>query len=319
MCRDQSRVADLTVVVPSYNHSRFIERTLRSIFVQSILPRKLIVIDDGSSDESVTTIERALKDCEFETELIARENRGLSKTLNEGFGLCNTEYFAYLGSDDIWLAEFIEKNIAILDQNKDACLVFGHSFVIDDDDYVLDRTDNWFRFDPESILCSLLEGKVFSSPTVVYRASMLGEGPWNETSESEDYELYLKLCRKYSFALNSEPLSAWRQHETNTSRDLPKIFREMVRAQKEALNCLDLKPSDRRKYRGSLLTEGAINYARYGFKKEALSILLSGASIPFSRKLEIVKRLLMPSSIVSWNRSRKHSKARRNFGKLIDG
>ncbi|HLM59831.1 MAG TPA: glycosyltransferase family A protein, partial [Pyrinomonadaceae bacterium] len=73
----------VSVLVPSYNHAPFIERTLRSIFKQTLAPKKLIVIDDGSKDESAAIIERVLEDCPFSAEFIRRENRGLSVTLNE--------------------------------------------------------------------------------------------------------------------------------------------------------------------------------------------------------------------------------------------
>ena len=78
-------MSEIFVLVPSYNHAPFVERTLRSIFAQTLAPKKLIVIDDGSKDESVEIIERVLRDCPFENEFIARENRGLCATLNEGF------------------------------------------------------------------------------------------------------------------------------------------------------------------------------------------------------------------------------------------
>lgn len=95
--------ADVSVVVPSYNHARFIEKSLRSIFRQTLTPLQLVVIDNGSGDESVRVIERVLNGCPFPCELIARENRGLCATLNEGLTQTRGPYFAYLGSDDLWL------------------------------------------------------------------------------------------------------------------------------------------------------------------------------------------------------------------------
>ena len=93
--------ATVSVVVPSYNHAQFVAATLQSIMKQTLRPAELIVIDDGSNDESPQIIERVLNDCPFPCELIARENRGLCATLNEGFGRTFGEYFAYLGSDDL--------------------------------------------------------------------------------------------------------------------------------------------------------------------------------------------------------------------------
>ena len=88
----QGRAA-VSVVVPSYNHAQFIEATLRSIMKQTLRPAQLLVIDDGSSDESPSIIARTLSDCPFPCELIARDNRGLCATLNEGFERTRGDYF----------------------------------------------------------------------------------------------------------------------------------------------------------------------------------------------------------------------------------
>ncbi|MCS7054106.1 MAG: glycosyltransferase family 2 protein, partial [Ignavibacterium sp.] len=102
----------INVFVPSFNHSSFIEQTLRSIFHQTLPPKKLLVIDDGSSDDSPKVIEKVLKDCPFEHYFIKRENRGLTKTLNEALSMLeDAEFFAYIGSDDIWFPEFLQKRI----------------------------------------------------------------------------------------------------------------------------------------------------------------------------------------------------------------
>src|SRR5438445_4853881 len=108
-----SLAQSISVVVPSYNHARFVEKCLRSIMKQTLPPRELIVIDDGSTDDSPRVIEHTLKDCPFPCELIARSNRGLSATLNEGSKITHGHYFAYLGSDDLWLPLFLEARAGI--------------------------------------------------------------------------------------------------------------------------------------------------------------------------------------------------------------
>src|SRR5688572_31576592 len=102
--------------VPSYNHAPFVEECLRSIFAQTLPPRKLLVIDDGSKDDSPAIIERVLKDCPFPSELIVRENRGLCCTLNEALELSEGRYFAYIGSDDFWLPEFLAARQEMLER-----------------------------------------------------------------------------------------------------------------------------------------------------------------------------------------------------------
>ncbi|MCV5533987.1 glycosyltransferase family 2 protein, partial [Escherichia coli] len=75
---------------------------------------------DGSRDESVAVIERVLKDCPFDSELIARENRGLCRTLNEGFAASEGDYFAYIGSDDLWLPDFLKARVELLEKRRKA-------------------------------------------------------------------------------------------------------------------------------------------------------------------------------------------------------
>src|SRR2546423_13618457 len=94
--------ACVSVVVPSYNHAPFVEAALRSVFKQTHAPAHLLVIDDGSQDDSPRVVERVLSECPFPCEMIARENRGLCATLNEGLAKTGGRYFAYLGSGDPW-------------------------------------------------------------------------------------------------------------------------------------------------------------------------------------------------------------------------
>src|SRR4051794_16332357 len=108
------KCGDVFVCVPSFNHAPFVETCLRSIISQTHRPRKLLVIDDGSSDESPKLIETVLKECSFDAELIARDNRGLCRTLNQALELSDGEYFAYLGSDDLWLRDFLAARVEML-------------------------------------------------------------------------------------------------------------------------------------------------------------------------------------------------------------
>lgn len=116
----------ISVVVPSYNHASFIEKCLRSIIKQTLAPSQLIVIDDGSSDDSPKIIERTLKEYPFPCELIARPNKGLCATLNEGLERCHGgKYFAYLGSDDAWLPNFLQARVELLESRPARFWVMG--------------------------------------------------------------------------------------------------------------------------------------------------------------------------------------------------
>lgn len=308
----------VSVLVPSYNHAPFVERTLRSIFAQTFPPKKLIVIDDGSKDESAEIIRRVLRECPFENEFIARENRGLSATLNEGFAKTGSEFFAYLGSDDLWFPNFLEERIRLLSRRPDAVLAFGHAFLIDENEQIIDSTANWTSFADGDMLPFLLRGQIFSSPSVVYRRSALEKYEWNENSVLEDYELYLKLCADGEFARDERILCAWRQHGWNVSGDFPLMLSEWIAAQNLTARNLNLSRADLDKIQTELKFQSIADYVRHGHRREAINLFfnnLSGAKSA-AQIGKMLFRLAVPQKIFQWNRKRKRQKAIEKYGKL---
>jgi alpha-1,3-rhamnosyltransferase len=307
----------ITVLVPSYNHAPFVERTLRSIFAQTLKPEKLIVIEDGSKDESPAVIERVLKDCPVENVFAPRENRGLCATLNEGLAGTDTEYFAYLGSDDIWLPDFLKEQCNLLESRPDAVLAFGHAYLIDAQDNIIDRTDNWTAFADGDMLTRLLRGEIFSSPTVVYRTAALRKYGWNEDAQLEDYELYLKLSRDGEFARNEKILSAWRQHESNTSDNFPLMLREQLAAQDRAAGMLNIMRAELEEVQAKRKFHAIFDMVRTGYKREALALFWETRGHgPLIETLKLLPRFAVPQAIFQWNRRRKRAAAIRKYGKL---
>jgi glycosyltransferase involved in cell wall biosynthesis len=309
---------EVSVLVPSYNHAPFVERTLRSIFAQTLQPKKLIVIDDGSKDESAEIIERVLRNCPFENEFIKRENRGLCATLNEGFAKAEGDFFAYLGSDDIWLPEFLENQTKLLNNRPKAVLAFAHAFLIDEKDQIIDRTDNWTEFADGDMLPMLLRGIIFSSPGVVYRRAALDGHRWNENSRLEDYEMYLRLTADGEFARNREILCAWRQHDWNVSGDTPLMLGEMIAAQNLVADKLKISRDELEKIQKEVKFEAVFNYVRHGKRREAVSLFLKnlgGAKSP-AQIAKMLFRLGVPQTLFQWNRQRKKQKAIEKYGKL---
>src|ERR1700704_5159950 len=163
----------VSVVVPSYNHAQFIESTLRSIFKQTLRPAELLVIDDGSSDGSTAIIERTLNDCPIRCEFLARENRGLCATLNEGIERTRGDYFAYLGSDDLWLPDFLQARVQLLESRPRAVLAYGHAYFVDEQDRIIDSTADWARYADGDAREMLLQTTAPMSSTVLYRRAAL--------------------------------------------------------------------------------------------------------------------------------------------------
>lgn len=307
------------VLVPSYNHGRFIEQCLRSIMGQTVSPKKLLVIDDGSGDSSVQVIERVLRDCAFEAEMVVRPNRGLCATLNEGLAASTGDYFAYLGSDDLWAPRFIERRVAMLESRADAVLGYGHAHLIDDQDAVTDsslfHTDDWAVFPDGDPWPMLSFGTSPVSSTVMYRRAALDGVAWNESARLEDYEMYLNLSAKGDFAFDRRTLSAWRRHGANTSADSDMMLGEILSAQERAAKAGVIT--------GSQLSEARMR-TRFRFAREALQRgdrsragELSKGSYGGARSskelLAFGLRMLIPMGIVNLHRRRKSAGERRNI------
>ncbi len=308
----------ISVFVPSFNHAPFVERCLRSIFAQTRAPAELLVIDDGSSDDSPNIIESALKDCPFHCELIVRPNRGLSATLNEGLDKTSGEFFAYLGSDDVWLPRLLEKRAAMLEADPNAVLACGHAYLIDDADRIIDRTRDWVEFTGGTMLDFLLRGQIFASSSVVYRRSALAKHRWNEDSILEDYELYLKLSADGPFAFDREELSAWRQHGTNVSGDFPRMMTEWIAAQDREIERLGMERSELDRIQRELRFDAVASFVRNRRRAAGLKLFVSnlgGARSPF-HIARTAFRFIVPPPLFEWNRRRKRERAIKRFGRL---
>ena len=307
--------SEVFAFVPSYNHAPFIEKCLDSIIGQTLQPKKLLVIDDGSKDDSPRVIERVLKNCPFDAELIVRENRGLCRTLNEGFERSAGKYFAYVGSDDYWLPEFFAERVKLMDERDGAVLGFGHAFLIDGDGAIFDSTanytDSWADYQDGDARPMLLKGHAPISSTIFYRRAALENVRWNEASRLEDYEMYLKLMNLGDFAFDPQVLSVWRHHSYNTSKNIGLMMNEVIEAQNRNFEDLKIDKADLEKIQTSTRFRYAREFLQSGDKRQAFEIAkenwrgaASGAELA-----KFALRLCVPMSVVNLRRERRKKTA----------
>lgn len=308
----------VTVVVPSYNHAPFVERCLLSIFKQTYAPQQLLVIDDGSGDSSPKVIERALKNCPFPSELIVRQNKGLCATLNEALARSRSKYFTYLASDDVWLPKFLRVRVDLLEAQPEAVLAYGHAYIIDEKDSVIECSLDWKAYTEGDSRGRLLQAIGPLSPTVLYRQSSLEKHGWNEKVKLEDYELYLRLSADGTFAFGAEVLAAWRRHWYNASRDQTMMMNEWLSAQRRVVANLDISAGELEKAQTTLRFRCAEDFARRGQKSEALALMchnLYGAtSIASVARLAV--RLIVPQRVMRWRKNFLQHQAGKHYGSL---
>lgn len=129
----------VSVLIPAYNHEKYIQETIKSIISQTYKNIELIVIDDGSTDSTWQKMQEMKSACEtrfnrvhFET----KQNEGVCKTLNKLISLAKGEYIFMTASDDFAMSNTIEKEVNFLSQNQDYSLCVGNSKIIDSESKV---------------------------------------------------------------------------------------------------------------------------------------------------------------------------------------
>ena len=305
---------DVFAFVPSYNHAPFIEKCLTSIIDQTLAPAKLLVIDDGSKDDSPRIIERVLKDCPFDAELIVRENRGLCATLNQGFSLSEGKYFAYIGSDDYWLPGFFEARARLMEKRPEAVLGFGHAYLIDETGETFGCTaetdEEWAKYPDGNPRRMLLNGVSPVSSTVFYRRAALEKVRWNEKSRLEDYEMYVRIAALGDFAFDPQVLSVWRHHSYNTSKDLLLLYNEVIKAQNENADSLGASAEELEKFQSRIKFRSMKVLLQNGYKRDAIRFgMESWRNASSAREVgKSMIQLLLPRGVLESYQKRKRER-----------
>lgn len=216
----------VSAVIPSYNHAPFVGATIASVLSQTFSDLELIIIDDGSKDNSVEVIQRTLDQSgnRDRVHFIARENRGLARTLNEGLMMARGLYFAYLGSDDLWESTKLEKQVAALRaEGSNVGASFTDCYIINSEGERLDRFGRQYSYHGGDIYRDLLWMKFHPpSPTNLFvREKLIAIGGFNESLEIEDFNAWLRFSRYHPVVYIPEPLASFRIHSTNTSTTYP--------------------------------------------------------------------------------------------------
>ena len=120
----------VSVVVVSYNQGRFLEQALESVLEQEYKPLEVLVVDGGSTDGSIDTIERYADQLAWWT---SEPDRGQAHALNKGFGRARGEVLGWIASDDALLPGAISRVVAELERDADALLVYGEALFVDEE------------------------------------------------------------------------------------------------------------------------------------------------------------------------------------------
>ncbi len=204
----------VSVIVPSYNHEKYILQTIESIVNQTYENIELIVIDDGSKDDSVSILKNLEKEYNFT--LITRENKGLCETLNEGISIANGKYIAVCASDDIYLENKIKTQVDFMENNSDFALCYSKVISFNNDgEKKYTKSD---KCKSGYIFYDLLKTNFIPAVTQMYKKDIFDIiGNFDKTLWIEDWDMLLRISYKYQIGFIDEYLAMYRNHDTNIS------------------------------------------------------------------------------------------------------
>lgn len=184
----------VSVVVPLYNAEDTIVLSLQSILEQTYTQWEVIIINDGSSDNSKLVVEQFIKsqtdDVKSKFRLIDQKNTGPSKTRNKAITLAKGEYIAFLDSDDVWIRNKLQKQLDLALEYPDIGIIGGAFY------HEVDPASEYFRI---ITFRKLLYKNYFATPVVFIKKQYLFEMDYlfdTAKKYSEDYDLWLRLVSK---------------------------------------------------------------------------------------------------------------------------
>ena len=236
----------LSVVMPSYNAESFIEETLHSVKCQTFQDFEVIIVDDASTDLTAELVTPFLSDSRFR--LIRRPaNGGVAAALNTGIGTASGEWLAFLGADDLWMPEKLEKQVALAREHSDAALIFSNGFEFNEFGDLRPFYSERRKFPEGYTLARLLDRNCYwASSVMVKRQDVLSVGLFDENvSIGEDYFVWAKILARGGKAEGIwEPIVRYRKHGNSLTTDKLSAYRDLEYVHKKLLG-LDLNSSCR--------------------------------------------------------------------------
>lgn len=224
---DQSPV--LSIVIPAYNVSAYIRQAVESALDQSVRDIEVIVVEDGSTDDTFTMLDQVRSErSDPRLILIRQNNAGLSAARNTGIRHARGSFIGFLDGDDAWGPAKAERHLAVMDNDASIAITYSHSICIGEDGAATGYKLEPAR--PEMTLHDLIRSNQFGngSTPVVRRDCFMKAGVFRENLKScEDYDMWCRILSLKGFraVLVPESLTLYRIRPDSLSFNFEKFLR----------------------------------------------------------------------------------------------
>ena len=240
----------ITVIIPAYNSGKFISQAVQSVLEQDCAPYEVLVIDDGSTDDTKAVLSQFDKSIKY----FYQENRGPSSARNMGINMAKGEYIAFLDADDLWAPGKLEVQLEFLESHRDIGLVFSDIEQFDEEK-ILERPCIAEQvFEPgkatqvplrEAFVKLLIKNFIPTNTVMVRRECFKKAGLFDEGLRIvEDRDMWLRIAAHFKVARIPLVLCKRRLHGSNISGDQERYISSLITVLEKNL-CLfpDLVPS----------------------------------------------------------------------------
>jgi len=246
----------VSVIVPVYNRARLVTETVDSILGQTYQNIEIILINDGSTDDSLAVIQALQHEHPDAIRIIDQENQGQTIARNQGIEKAEGKYIAFLDSDDLWMPDKLEQQIPLFVAGVG--LVYGSVELINE----CGETTGFDPCEPSvqgNIYPQLLVKNRMTGGSVVVLAEAIAKvGSFDpEFKAAENWDLWLRICKEHQARLVNKPVVKYRLHQNNMSKDA--LLMQDAKRQIMAKHC-DKNSSDKLVARYSRLAEADLFY-----------------------------------------------------------
>ena len=209
----------VTVYITNYNYGRYIRQAIESVLNQTMQDFELLIIDDGSKDNSRDIIEEYAADTRVS--IIYQENRGLNITNNVALKASQGKYIVRLDADDFLELDALKRMSDILEEDPELGLVFPNYYIID----ASGNTVSEIKRHDFSTEVNILDQPAHGACTMIRVDYLKDVGGYDETYTCQDgYELWVKFISKYKVTNTANTLFSYRRHSNNLTNNEEKIL-----------------------------------------------------------------------------------------------
>jgi glycosyltransferase involved in cell wall biosynthesis len=215
----------ISIVTPSFNHARFLERTILSVLNQNYPNLEYIIMDGGSTDGSVEIIRKYEKYIE---KWISQKDHSQTEAINKGFLKTKGEFVGWQNSDDIYLPGVLKEVSLRIKKSPEAEIIFGNLFLIDEND----RITGELRFPPFSVMTHFYEGMAIANQSSFWKRKLLRDIGMLDSKYQfcMDYEFFLRAgIRGVKFANIHAPIGAFRIHKGSKTSNVQSVREELAK------------------------------------------------------------------------------------------